>query len=157
MKCKKCSMKFKPKKGLINYCSYKCRNSWWAIEKPNCLNCNKKVKYLWSSNKKRMKFCSVTCSKTGFFNGRFKGGIIERKGYRLIWIPKEERTQKSSYRLEHRVIMEKHLGRRIFPHELVHHINGFKKDNRIENLQLTNQKEHQSFHSSGKIGKIPIC
>lgn len=49
--------------------------------------------------------------------------------------------------MNYREIMEKYLGRELGPLEVVHHINGDHKDNRIENLQLfNNQQEHSCIH-----------
>lgn len=73
----------------------------------------------------------------------------------LKFIPKDEYICSGGYKMigksnnrkaEHRLVMEKHLGRPLTSDEIVHHINGDKLDNRIENLVLTNRSDHINTH-----------
>jgi hypothetical protein len=80
-------------------------------------------------------------------NNNWKGGRYEDNGYVLICMGEHPFAVSNGYVLEHRLVMEKHIGRTLLPTEVVHHINGIRNDNRIENLMLySSNKEHQSMH-----------
>jgi hypothetical protein len=84
----------------------------------------------------------IQCQRTGPRSGEghpeWKGGrIVNKDGYIELYCPNHPNARKHTrYILEHRLIMEKHLGRHLTRTEVVHHKNGVKDDNRIENLEL---------------------
>ena len=86
--------------------------------------------------------------KDGKDNPKWKGGrYIGNKGYILIYTPDHPFTNSGNYVFEHRLVMEEHIGRLLTPEEEVHHINGIKTDNRIENLELiNNHSQHMRIH-----------
>jgi len=69
--------------------------------------------------------------------GRYADWQIEgRSGYVQKWLPDDPNRSSSGYVYEHRYVMSNHIGRPLRKGENVHHINGVRHDNRIENLEL---------------------
>lgn len=114
------------------------------------------------------KFCSRICfhrhmanvmpgrklpqnSKKGPQSPGWKGGRRKTKaGYILLYAPDHPDSHKSGYILEHRLIMSLHVGRRLLSTEDVHHHNGIKDDNRLENLELMDHRDHISMDNAQK-------
>lgn len=68
----------------------------------------------------------------------WKGGVNKHSsGYLKAKAPiGHPLADKAGYVMQHRLVMEQHLGRTLEAHERVHHKNGVRDDNRIENLEL---------------------
>lgn len=118
-----------------------------------CSVCKKEFKVPPSSLKHRScNYCSNPCRLSkhlGKSNPNWKGGKVFRKGYIYIYSPKHPFKTKENYVTEHRLVMEKQIGRYLKISEVIHHINGIKTDNRIENLIILTKAKHNKIHFSG--------
>jgi len=125
----------------------------------NCKQCGKEFLTIpQRADGKSLKgnFCSRSCghSATTIFWKLNKGKLAEKsrfwkggrnkvgRGYIEIYAPNHPHTRGGKYVREHRLVMEKYLGRYLDPHEIVHHINGVKDDNRLANLTIVNNQNH---------------
>jgi len=86
--------------------------------------------------------------KIGKENKSWKGQAKHTEGYILIPNKKHPCCNNMGYVFEHKLVMEKHLGRYLTSKEVVHHIDFNVKNNKIENLRLfENQSEHSKYHN----------
>ena len=88
-------------------------------------------------------------------NPSWKGGrYVDRDGYVCIHFPSHPNARGKGYVREHRLVMERSIGRYLTAKEVVHHRNGKKDDNRIENLRLFGQNaDHLRHELAGRIPK----
>jgi len=97
---------------------------------------------------KKGKRCSPgTEFKKGVRPRNFKGRVKSIKGYWRVFSPDHPMKDCHQYVYEHRLVMERKIGRLLLPEEVVHHINGIKDDNRPENLMLfSSESDHEKHH-----------
>lgn len=105
------------------------------------------------SEEHRLKVIKTLSSQNqlGEKNLQWKGGRAKKGEYILIKNHTHPYRYKNNYVQEHRLVMEKSLGRLLEPYEHIHHINGVRSDNRIENLFLTTNSTHIREHRNKEV------
>ena len=151
--CNTCKKEFEKIPSHIyktNFCSQQCRFDFMNKQiTKNCIVCKKECK-IKRSRKNTFNYCSRQCFHIGYLGhnpSNFKGGRMTHKGYVYILKKGHPFADRDGYILEHRFVMEQHIGRYLTSKEIVHHKNHTRNDNRIENLELhKSQSNHMSGH-----------
>jgi len=129
-----------------------------------CLTCGTERVLYHQQARRLQKYCSRACADTARV-GRpgpkgpnapgWKGGRwVTTKGYVRIYAPEYPNAKKDGFIFEHRMVMERMLGRALRPGEEVHHLNGDRADNRPENLELWFVRRQPK---GIRLGDVPHC
>jgi hypothetical protein len=172
VKCSNCRVDFYQKRYKLlrnknNFCSSAC--TWEyntgkirTSKTLNCGICGKEIVVMRSRlSRNKNNFCSKKCfwkheekSKIGE-KYHWKGGRYLSRGYYLIYKKEHPNCNSDGYVLEHRLMVEGKIGRYLEKNEVVHHIDGNKKNNDISNLMLfKSNSEHIKHHQLIKKNKI---
>ncbi len=156
--CAHCAQSFKPERSSIRYCSTRCaglaKRTLPEPEPRPCRCCGK----TFTPPRKYPKraYCSASCQRRACLKyddsdtqtRRGREGAAKSRATQL------DRGNGKTYRKhfgkhEHRVVAEQILGRPLAPGEVVHHIDGDKRNNDPSNLQvLASQAEHARLHAT---------
>lgn len=110
----------------------------------------KKARKLGLQKSEEVKFLNRSKANSGENCNFWKGGTkINSDGYRLVLKPGHHRADSGGYVLEHILVFEEATGIIVPSGCCIHHLNGIKDDNRIENLCLMTKGAHTAMHHTG--------
>ncbi len=104
--------------------------------------CNIRCKYKYAVRPSGLKYNIKVINPTWFKKN--KGYGVDKKGYAVVHIGSNH------YQRQHRLVMERYLGRKLKVYEVVHHKDRNKLNNNIDNLVLMTKKEHDKLHNGRK-------
>lgn len=129
--CLRCRQSFQPRSANHRYCSEVCK-----LGRCRCIECHADFV---RTKKSKGEYCSREC----FYERTVPTGTRKRmNGYMVMKVPAgtsgtiTRGSTMDRWMFEHRYVMAQYLGRDLLPTEHVHHRNGNKTDNRLENLEL---------------------
>src|ERR1700752_2954368 len=158
--CEWCHEDVYPRRGgqgyVQRFCSRRCHDLWQARNRVErtCEVCGVKFDRPPSFEiRQPARFCSRSCEASSRIkrplnrehNG--KPAVLDSNGYVRVYEPDHPRATKGGWVYEHRLIVERRIGRYLEPAEHVHHANGCKDDNRSENLVVMDDLEHLALSS----------
>lgn len=93
----------------------------------------------------------LSIERSGENGTNWQGGRwVHKDGYIVLTMRGYPGADKRGSIFEHRYVMEQHIGRLLLADEIVHHKNGNRQDNSIDNLQLLTRSEHIPIHHIGR-------
>lgn len=160
MQCPNCNKEVKESKDpQKKYCSKKCKllSHQKRVRERRKSGLNSRYKFKCLFCKKdffgydlKQKYCSLECAQNArkkylnipdcLENSHRK--IDKNIGYVRIYAPMHKEANTWGYVYEHRLIAENKINRELLPNEIVHHKNGLRWDNRLENLEIMTKYEH---------------